>query len=818
MQQDTVKSGGIDSVVTYASADSIVFTFTDKQMHLFGKGDVRYKDLSLKSERINVNWNTNNLEAVGVLDTTKLWQTDSLKKRYTGTPVMIEGSDTYEGWKITYNFKSQKGRVTLGETAMEQGFYYGEQIKKVDRDMMFISNGMFTTCENGHPHFYFFTPEMRMTVRDKIVARPIYMYISDVPIFALPFGVFPSQGGRRSGIIAPAYSDRGRQGTGLEHFGYYEAINDYMDFSLVGDWFTSGTWRASPTFRYAKRYDFTGALSGYYRKTIENEPRDFDRVEQSDYLATIVHNQVFNPTTRLDVNFSFASSESYRRSYTQSEYLNQYITSNATFTKSWEGTGNSMTANISRSQDLRLGNIDATLPSISFSTSQAYPFRRTLPKGASISSDSYSWYEMIGFSYSANALRRESKTRPTDSSKFTLYEREGINHSPNITFTPPKLGYFSVSPYFSYNEKWYNRYSAIGGYDALGNPIAVDKKGFEAVRTFSAGLNGSTKFYGILNSPIPGIAGFRHTVSPVINYNYTPDFSEKKWGYYTRYTDVFGREQKFNRFQKEIFGGAPAGEQQAINLRVGNLFEMKTAAKDSTQKEQKYQLMNIDGGIGYNFVADSLKLSALDVGYRTDIASIVNVSGSARYNFYEFDQKANTRVNRFLLEQGKGIAQLTSFSINVSTSFSGERKQATTQQQVADSSRAADQQRNRQSGYQSIYQDEIPDFSIPWNISFNFSFSQNQENPKVKYRSANLSANLGFNLTENWKFTANASYDVVSKQLAAPSVNIYRDLHCWEMNFNWVPLGSYSGYRFEIRVKAPQLQDIKVTKQNRNSW
>ncbi|MBP9212654.1 MAG: hypothetical protein KBF97_07605, partial [Bacteroidetes bacterium] len=108
---------GIDSVVTYTAQDSIVFTFQSKGMKIYGKGDIRFKDLSLKSERIDVNWNTNELESYGVLDSVKAQQTDSLKQRYTGTPEMIEGPDTYKGWKISYNFKSQKGRVTLGETA-----------------------------------------------------------------------------------------------------------------------------------------------------------------------------------------------------------------------------------------------------------------------------------------------------------------------------------------------------------------------------------------------------------------------------------------------------------------------------------------------------------------------------------------------------------------------------------------------------------------------------------------------------------------------------------------------------------------------------
>lgn len=802
---------GIDSVVTYTAQDSIVFTFESKGMKIYGKGDIRFKDLSLKSERIDVNWNTNQLESYGVLDSVKAQRTDSLKQRYTGTPEMHEGPDTYKGWKISYNFKSQKGRVTLGETAEDQGYYQGQQIKKMDKEMLFISDGYYSTCEYGHPHFYFFSPAMRVTVRDKIVARPIYLYIADVPIFALPFGVFPSQGGRRSGIIAPAFVDKGARGTGLEHFGYYFAINDYMDASIVGDWLTGGTWRASPNVRYAKRYDLSGSLSGYYQHTYENEPLDANYLDQVDYVANIMHDQTFNPTTRMSVNFSFASSESYKRALTQNEFLNQEITSNATLSKSWEGTSNSMSININRRQDLITGSVTNALPSISFSHSQSYPFR--FGKSSSGSSD-YAWYEMISMGYNSNYQRVDNRSRSVDTIPYTYYNRQGISHNVSLT-AAPKAGYFTVSPYFNYNERWYDKSLEFKGLDTNGAVISADRNGFEAIRTFGVGVGVSTKLYGMLQPPVPGIAGIRHTVTPSISYNYNPDFSEAQYGYYTQYKDKLGREQKFNRFSNEIFGGASAQEQQSVSLNVGNLFEMKTAPSDTAQKPSKIQLMNVGLGTSYNFAADSFQLAPLNIFYRTDIGQYLGINASTTYSFYEYDQRIKQRVSKYLYEDGKGIAQLTNVSLSLTTSLSGEKRSAETQQDVNDSTRIAERQKNlNASGYKGIYDNPEPDFSIPWSLALSFNFSQSQDNPNVKTRSANISGSIDFNLTENWKFTASSGYDLVSKQLAAPQFNISRDLHCWLMNFSWNPLGTYAGYRFEIKVKAPQLQDIKVTKQN----
>jgi lipopolysaccharide assembly outer membrane protein LptD (OstA) len=823
-QADTAKkkTTGIDTIVVYSSTDSIVYSYNSRMMNIFGKGNVKYRSLGINSERISVNWNTNQMDAVGVLDTAKAARTDSLKQRYSGTPILIDGGEKYEGWMVSYNFKSQKGRITLGETVMEQGYYYGQHIKKVDKDMLFIADGQYTSCDKGHPHFYFFSPRMRITVRDKIVAEPIYLYVSDVPVFVLPFGVFPSQGGRRSGIIAPAYGDDARRGRYISHLGYYEAISDYMDLSLAGDWYTHGGWQAYSQFRYAKRYSFSGGLYGRYSRVLIGEPKDPDRVDEVNYYTNLRHNQQFNPTTRMDVDFTFASNNSFKTSNNYDDYLRQEIYSNATISKSWDGTNNSMTLNISRRQDLREGNVDATIPSVSFSHSQSYPFRSTKrTRGLSGgSSESSAWYELIGVGYNGQFLNKNNKTKGPTSvtgvTEFTRYDRYGASHSVGVNASP-KAGYFTITPYFQHNERWYNKSTRVTGVDKQTNaPQKADVTGFEAVRFFNAGLSGSTKFYGMFTPPIPGVAGFRHTVNPSLTYNYQPDFSELKWGYYATYFDTAGRRLKYNRFEKEVYGGAPSGRSQSVSLNVSNIFEMKTSAKDTTEKENKYQLLNLNGSISYNFAADSLRLSDLSLNYRTDIGQYLGISGGATYRFYDYDTGASRRVNKFLLNEGKGIAALTNFNISLSTSLKGEKTQRQSESAQRDTMQTEGVQ-SPQSGFKRMYEEEAPDFSIPWNLNLSFNFSQSQEDPRHKNRSANVNAGLSFNLTENWRFNASSSYDLIRKEFAAPRVTIYRDLHCWEMNFSWTPIGQLAGYRFELKVKAPQLQDVKITKQSRDS-
>jgi hypothetical protein len=327
------------------------------------------------------------------------------------------------------------------------------------------------------------------------------------------------------------------------------------------------------------------------------------------------------------------------------------------------------------------------------------------------------------------------------------------------------------------------------------------------------GISASTKFFGILQPNVLGIKGIRHQVTPTLSYTYQPDFSKPSFRYWGRYTDQFGREQKYSFFEKEVFGGAPSEERQALGLRIGNVIEMKTASGDTAGQENKFQLLNFDVATGYNFARDSLKFDPINVTYRTEIGSLLNISGGAAFNLYKFEvdpvQPAlGRRVNKFLVKETGQLAQLTSFNLSLSTSLSGEKKKTTAGpvRTAADSLRAV-------SGTEQLHDNPLPDFSIPWKMDLTYTFSQQQDDPRRKFRQASVAVALSFNLTENWKITASTNYDLVRREFAAPQVDVYRDLHCWEFLLHWEPIGINRNYRLEIRLKAPQLRDVKVTKQ-----
>ncbi|KAF0152140.1 MAG: Organic solvent tolerance protein OstA-like protein [Ignavibacteria bacterium] len=814
------KQTDIDAVINAAASDSLIFQVKKKKMFMYGSGELKYKSTDLKSAKIFIDYEKNELEAFGAEDTS-----DTAKVKIKGTPSLTEGRETFEGSYIRHNFKTQKGFISLAKNKEKDQRYEGEKVKKVDKSTFFIEDGMFTSCESDTPHTHFTASQMKVLQKDKIIAKWIFMNIGGVPLpIPIPFAVIPNETGRRSGIIVPGYGQDGRRGQYFHNFGYFWAISDYFDAALTGDYYTKGGWGARSRFRYAKRYNFNGSFDAGYSKISIGDANDPDskRSEQNDWRLSWNHFQSIDPTAQLSANLQFVSSNYLsNNSIDYNTLLSQQIYSAASFSKSWENSSISM--NYSRTQYLNNGDIDEAFPNVSYSQNIFYPFR----KENSASEAKQKWYELIGISYSGQFSNSNTKKGNVKTSKL------GALHNLSLNFSP-KVGYVNVSPNFSYQEKWYNKrikmepakydytYLSTGKSESRDTVIERSIKELNFVRTFSMGVSASTKIYGLMNPNLMGVESFRHTLMPSISYNYEPDFSDDVWGYWDSFTDAKGNVVRYDKFRSGIFGGAGNTRSQSINFSAGNVFEIKMAKTpgDTTKEQKKIQLLNFDASVGYNFAADSMKLRDLSLSYRTQIGDLLNLSGSSSYTFYDQivekginGQETYRYVNQYLASNGKGLLRLTNLNFSISSTLSGERLKSDDQKTEKNPEANDDLVAIKKKDFIALYDDsQAPDLAIPWNLSLSYNFNYSKPNPKQSDVFSNLSADLGFSLTKNWKFTLRGSYDFQEKKISAPQITVYRDLHCWEMNFTWNPLGTYNGFRFEIRMKAPELQDIKVTK------
>ena len=793
------KAGDIDAAVFSTASDSMLINIKSRKIQVFGKGTVKYKQTDLKGARIYVDHKTSELEAYGVPDSTG--------KKLKDTPILTEGGQVYDGDWMRYNFKTQQGFISAAKNKVKDTRYEGEKVKKVDKETYFIENGIFTTCSEKEPHTHFSASQMKVMTDDKIVAKWVFMHIAGIPVpLPLPMAVIPNQTGRRSGIIMPGYGDDRTRGLYLSHLGYFFALSDYYDLALTSDLYSRGGFGLKGRIRYNKRYDFSGELNAGFSNNISDEGTN------KNWNFSLNHNQNIDPTSTLVAQMQFQSS-SYNRynTYDYNSLLRQQIFSTATYSKTFEDLGASMSLSYQRTQDIETGNYSESLPSLNFSKQMFYPFKSKKKEGII----DQQWYELIGVNYSANFENKRVK----DSS---LVVHAGIRHNLTINASP-KIGFFTLTPSINYTERWYNKRiekQEVAYLDNEGNTKykivdnVIDDISF--VRSFNLSLATSTKLYGMMPANFLGIEAFRHTITPSIAYNFTPDFSKDSWGYYGSFITHEGKTIRYDKYGNEIFGGAGAGESQNISFSIGNVFELKTQKDptDTTSQSKKIQLLNFSIGSAYNFARDSLRLSDLNTSFRTQIGEILDFSGSANYTFYEY--KNGIPVNTYLASAGRGLFRITSFYFTISTSLSPEKFGSLSEKNTTAPKSDGDLTQNanyRNEPLINTNTDASADYSIPWNLGLNFNYSSNSSNPELPSSvTSGIGVNFSMSLTKKWKLTFYGNYDFQAKQISAPQITVNRDLHCWEMNLTWRPLGLYRGFYFVIRMKAPEFQDIKYEK------
>ncbi|OYT16744.1 MAG: hypothetical protein B7C24_06130, partial [Bacteroidetes bacterium 4572_77] len=251
-QEEPLKSSVLDTKVEYPAQDSIRFDLRDKKVYMYNKAQVKYGSLDLQGDYMEIDFNKKEIFSQGVEDTAGV---------IVGKPIFKESDDEFGSEKMRYNFESKKGLITGVKTEESGGFLHGEVIKKMPDNTAYIKNGRFTTCSLDHPHFAFRFRRSKVIPGDKIVTGPAFFEIAHVPTpIMLPFGLFPNQQGKQSGIIVPEFGEVDKMGYYLKDGGYYWAISDYLDFTLKGSVYSRGSWAINALSKYKKRYKYSGNL------------------------------------------------------------------------------------------------------------------------------------------------------------------------------------------------------------------------------------------------------------------------------------------------------------------------------------------------------------------------------------------------------------------------------------------------------------------------------------------------------------------------------------------------------------------------------
>ena len=801
----------IKDIIRYKATDSVAMNLDSRRAFLYTDGNIDYQSMNLRADRVEVDFDRQTLHAHGNIDTAG---------NTVGRPFFKQDEAEYHADSITFNYTTQKGIIQGVITQEGDGFLHGRKVKKINDSVMYLSGGSYTTCNYAHPHFAINFTKSKLITGDKIVTGPAWLSIEDVPTpVALPFAFFPITKQRQSGILIPSYGWMNYRGYYLKDGGYYFALSDNLDLSLLGELYTNLSWAAEAKSNYYVRYKYKGAVDLRYGQTFEGIRGDTANFNSfNDFKFTWQHDQdaKANPYSRFSANVNLQSRNYSKNTTNRADYFNSTTTSSISYTTKL-GPWFNLAASARESFNAQTGIMNIKLPSISLSSITFYPLRRRNPSGA------YRWYENISLSYVLNA---ENNLTTPDSELFTPVTLDrlqyGIQQQLPLSSSVKVLRFFNWTNSVSYTERWHWR-TIDQHYDPADGTLTIDTvSGFRANRDFNISSSLSTRIYGMFQFRRGPLKALRHVINPSLSFSYHPDFGAARYGWWKQYTDTTGYVHRYSIFQQSLYGGPPDGRSGNLRLSIGNNLEIKVQNPfDTTAEIKKIALLeNLNLAMGYDLAKDSLNLSSLSVSGRTTLfrSLVLNYTGS--FSPYVIDTLGrmhnqllwNTEHRLFRMENSTWSTQL-SYSLNNNTFGDNDN-----------SSAGGTGGRPTTTLVQTPSAVPIPillggyaDFSVPWNVSLSYTFSHVDryvaslmDIQSETIQSITLSANIS--LTKNWRVAMSTGYDISNKGMSYTSVDIYRDLHCWEMRFNWVPFGYYKSWFFQINIKADALRDVKYEK------
>lgn len=827
---------GLSNPVLFTARDSMVINLgasNGDRGSLFGDVQINYGETKMQAYEVEILFEIDELRAKGLAVDTGM----------VGRPRFNQGSEEFIGNQMAFNLKTERGRVTVAETQYDEGQIRGGIVKVTEDSTLYIKDGVYTTCECiDDPSYSLRSNKMKVVDQEKIFTGPIQLFLFNIPTpLWLPFGFLPAQNTRRSGLLAPTYGED-ESGFYLRDLGWYFAINDYHDLQLRGGIWTSGSWKGSSQWRYNKRYGYSGQVYLDYSRLRRGERADPDFAIRNTSSFRWQHNHTLNPSTSLTSNVNL-STQSYLRSISEqyNDRVSQSISSSISFRKRWANTGRSLSVNVNQNQVLSTNTTSMTLPNLTFSQNSRKPFAREIrPPGSK-----ERWYERITYNYNFSMNNRYNFSPIQDDSTLAAnnaddvtwfdalfsrdkYERATGDDEPfdfrashrvpiNASFSAQKIS-LNVTPSINYTEDWFiqtdRRFLSVAPEDSTTSLTTESQPGFFALRQFSSSLSANTTIYGIFPLKVGAIDGLRHTLRPTLSFTYRPDFEGSFWGYTRSYLNTEGEEIEY-----PVVSQVQRGLQQALSLSLNNIFEAKRVEVDSTGAENSttLKLLNLDGSTSYNFAADSLNLSNINLTARTSLfKNKMNINLRSTFSPYELNEARDRVIDDYIFDLTKlKFARLIQASVSASTSF---RSNSGSRGRPLETSRA-NPPGFSDFGSPGFNPDaaiagslvnptgDPVDFNIPWSLSLDFTYSI-QKNTGTANRTTTLNGRFDFSLTPNWKVQGRTGYDFQRKEVVTTNLSFFRDFECWQMSVNWVPFGRFQSFGFNLQVKSGQLRDL----------
>ncbi len=758
---DTTSVVVSDSLDTTAKTDSLFYFgdkvryhYADEQIFLTGNTSINYAGSTISSDSLQID----------------------LKKDRAfsfGPTVMQDGDQILIGREVYYDVRSQTGMMQGGLSRMEKGFYYGQSIRKTGKDIYDVDDGRFTTCDAEEPDFWFWSRELRMYRGDKIVGRPVVMYVNHFPVFYFPYLTFSLRRGRHRGFLVPEPGYNSYDGKFIRNIAYYYPIEDFADITAAMDVMEKTGWRASLNGQYTMRYHYSGNFNTAYQRRFSGG------TTSNDYSIRANHHQDLGDKSAFDVNIDYVSSKSiWEGSDNINESLAQQVTSSISYRKPLGSSQLNVASTYT--QDLQNDRVNLTLPTASYRMPSRPLYEFFINPESSTSG---AWWTNFNTNYniqlshtgliteknySLGDLIWDNTLNPSDTTG-TIYINQhnaGIRHNAGLSYNWKLRGWLNLSQGLNYQESWFDR----------------DKNDQKWVRGnyYSATSSANFNIYGIRNFSSGRLKSIRHLLSPSLSFNYAPDFSENSKFY--------------------SFGGIglPSGQRSRnLSFSLNQKWQVKYLDSDGKTERKINELFSLSTGASLNLEQDEKKLSPFShrLSFRPNEFALRDLSiGSGGYSLSGLKMSYNSDVSmrqdpyKVKLDD----PHLRNFYFSQSFRLSGtsayrdyfprKKNDLFSAYTVVDTL----QQRAEAEAQVALAQES-------WSLGISHDVSA----PKDLFDpvSSNLRMDAGIKLTTNWSLRYANYYSLKSKELLSQSIDISRTLHCWKIDISYTRRNEYWDYR-----------------------
>jgi hypothetical protein len=824
-----VSANAIDSKVTYSSVGYKKVDIINKKVVLVESAKVNYGEIEIKADSILINMQTNLLFAIGRKDTTG---------KIVGKPQFKEGSQEFEADELTYNFKTRMALIKGIITKQQDGLLHSAFTKLLEDGTSNISRSTYSTCDADTPHFYINLPRAKVYPGEKIISGPGNLVVAGIPLpLAIPFGYFPVTTKKAaSGLIVPRIGEEKQRGYSLTDGGYYFAISNYFDLSVKGSLYSNGSWLSTVQTNYNRLYKYTGNFAFNYANNVTGHQGLPDYSKSNNYRLGWNFNQdpKAAPGSRFSASVNMSSSGyDVNNSYQVQEHVTTQRQSSVSYSKTWEGTPFNLSTSMNQSQNVKNKTVSLNLPKANFNVGRIYPLKGKNSSGPS------KWYQELQFSYTASV---DNQINTYDSLLFTSEvwndAKNGFKHEAPLSFQIRPFRNFSISPSLTYTGVLYSQKILKTWNPTYFNPeinkvvptvINDTIKGVTYGQAVNPAISASynPQLFGMFTftNPNSRLQSIRHVIKPSVGFSFVPALPGLSTDMYRWVqTDTTGTMTQYSIYEGNIYG-TPSLSSKSGNISFGlvNIVEGKVFARDDTTgKAKKIKIIDNFGiNTSYNIFADSMKWMPIAMQLRTSLVNNINVSANAGFSLYGMD-KDGRPIQTFEYEQNKKLMRLTNFSTSLDFSlsdlFKGTKDKNKTssggaQNALMQGSAGAGTNvpgNNSQQKQGDIQRDQYGYmiFDVPWSLNMSYSFSYSKPGLTSSITQA-LSFSGNVSITKKMTMTYTSGYDFTGKKITMTQIGINRDLHCWEMNFNWIPNGTMQGWNFALRIKSPIFGDLK---------